>query len=289
MSSVKTAVFPVGGLGTRFLPATKASPKEMLPIVDKPIIQYVVEEAIDAGIEQLIFVTSHTKRAIEDYFDTNYELESRLELAGKLDVLSRVKQIVPKGVDFLYVRQPAPLGLGDAVLRAKHAIGDKPFSVLLADDIIDSPSQSCLSQMVNVFDQTHSSVVAVETVPKEDTDKYGIVSLAGGNLIKGIIEKPSPEQSPSNLAVVGRYIFTPEIFDYLQSIPVGNGGELQLTDAIAAMLSSQDVYAHAFTGTRFDCGSRLGMMKATMNYAFKDESLRATLQSYLAELDLSIS
>ncbi len=283
-SGIKTAVFPVGGLGTRFLPATKASPKEMLPIVDKPIIQYVVEEAIEAGVEQLVFVTSQTKRAIEDYFDTNYELESRLEMAGKLEVLSRVRHIVPEGVNFVYVRQPAPLGLGDAVLRAKHVVGDQPFAVLLADDIIDSPAESCLSQMVDVFNNTGSSVVAVEQVAREDTDKYGIVSLGDNHAMNAIVEKPAPEEAPSNLGVAGRYIFTPEIFDYLESIPVGVAGELQLTDAIASMLMSHKVYAHPFLGTRYDCGSRLGMVKATVNYAFKDEALRPALQAFMSEL-----
>ena len=284
ISGVKTAVFPVGGMGTRFLPATKASPKEMLPIVDKPIIQYVVEEAIEAGVEQLIFVTSQTKRAIEDYFDTNYELESRLEMVGKLEVLSRVRQIVPEGVNFVYVRQPAPLGLGDAVLRAKHVVGGQPFAVLLADDIIDSPSQSCLSQMVDVFNNTGSSVVAVEQVAPEDTDKYGIVSLGDNYAMNAIVEKPAPEKAPTHLGVAGRYIFTPEIFDYLESTSAGAAGELQLTDAISAMLSAHNVYAHPFIGTRYDCGSRLGMVKATMNYACKDEALRPALQAFMSEL-----
>ncbi len=284
ISGVKTAVFPVGGMGTRFLPATKASPKEMLPIVDKPIIQYVVEEAIEAGVEQLVFVTSQTKRAIEDYFDTNYELESRLEMVGKHEVLSRVRQIVPEGVNFVYVRQPAPLGLGDAVLRAKHVVGRQPFAVLLADDIIDTPSQSCLSQMVDVFNNTGSSVVAVEQVAPEDTDKYGIVSLGDNHVMNAIVEKPAPEKAPTNLGVAGRYIFTPEIFDYLESTSAGVAGELQLTDAISAMLSAHNVYAHPFIGTRYDCGSRLGMVKATMNYAFKDEALRPALQAFMSEL-----
>ena len=284
ISGVKTAVFPVGGMGTRFLPATKASPKEMLPIVDKPIIQYVVEEAIEAGVEQLIFVTSQTKRAIEDYFDTNYELESRLEMVGKHEVLSRVRQIVPEGVNFVYVRQPAPLGLGDAVLRAKHVVGRQPFAVLLADDIIDSPSQSCLSQMVDVFNNTGSSVVAVEQVAREDTNKYGIVSLGDNHVMNAIVEKPAPDKAPTNLGVAGRYIFTPEIFDYLESTSAGVAGELQLTDAISAMLSAHNVYAHPFLGTRYDCGSRLGMVKATMNYAFKDEALRPALQAFMSEL-----
>ena len=212
IKKIKTAVFPVGGLGTRFLPATKASPKEMLPIVDKPIIQYVVEEAVEAGIEQLVFVTSQTKRAIEDYFDSNYELESRLEAAGKLEVLSRVRHIVPDGINFVYVRQPAPLGLGDAVLRAKSVVGDQPFAVLLADDIIDNPVRSCLAEMVEVYEQQQASVLAVEQVAQQDTDKYGIVSLLNNAQVQAIVEKPKPEHAPSNLAVVGRYIFTPEIF-----------------------------------------------------------------------------
>lgn len=281
---IKTAVFPVGGLGTRFLPATKASPKEMLPIVDKPIIQYVVEEAVEAGIEQLVFVTSQTKRAIEDYFDSNYELESRLEAAGKLEVLSRVRRIVPDGINFVYVRQPAPLGLGDAVLRAKSVVGDQPFAVLLADDIIDNPVRSCLTEMVEVYEQHQASVLAVEQVAQQDTDKYGIVSLLNNAQVQAIVEKPKPEHAPSNLAVVGRYIFTPEIFSFLEKTNVGVAGELQLTDAIAAMLASKKVYVHPFSGVRYDCGSRLGMMKATVNYALKDPELRPALASFIADV-----
>ena len=288
-SKITTAVFPVGGMGTRFLPATKASPKEMLPIVDKPLIQYVVEEAVNAGITQLVFITSSTKRAIEDYFDVSYELESRLEAVGKLDVLSRVRSVIPDGVNFVYVRQPAPLGLGDAVLRAKHVVGDQPFAVLLADDIIDEGnSKSCLASMLEIHEQTASSVLAVESVPAEDTNKYGIVSLADSGSrskkITSIVEKPQPKDAPSNLAVVGRYVLTPEIFRHLESTAPGVAGELQLTDAISAMLQEQSVFAHPFSGTRYDCGSRLGMVKATLNYALKDDALKHHLEEFIANI-----
>jgi UTP--glucose-1-phosphate uridylyltransferase len=285
---ITTAVFPVGGLGTRFLPATKASPKEMLPIVNKPLIQYVVEEAIEAGITQIVFVTSQTKRAIEDYFDSNYELESRLESAGKLKMLSSIRNIAPPGVSFTYVRQSAPLGLGDAVLRAKHVVGSDHFAVLLADDIIDSgDNNSCLRSMMDVYEQTGSSVLAVEAVSPEDVSKYGIVSLDNSgsypNKISGIVEKPKLEDAPSNMAVTGRYILSAEIFDHLESTKVGSGGEIQLTDAISALMKESDVYAHLFSGDRYDCGSHIGMVKATLNYALKNNEMRAELQKFIAD------
>jgi len=285
---ITTAVFPVAGLGTRFLPVTKAGPKEMLPIVDKPLIQYVVEEAISAGITELVFVTSGSKRAIEDYFDSNYELESRLEQLGKYEILSTVKNILPPHVRLVYVRQPDPRGLGDAVLCAKHVVRDRPFAVLLADDIIDGGERSCLQDMVDVFEKTQSSVLAVEKIPKTDTDKYGIVSLkeeaGSSHWIKAIVEKPKPDLAPSNLAVTGRYILTPRIFTLLEKTEKGVGGEIQLTDAIAMLLEEESVTAFPFKGRRYDCGSRMGFLEATIDYALKRPELNERLKRYLREL-----
>lgn len=286
--AIKVAVFPVAGMGTRFLPVTKAGPKEMLPIVDKPIIQYVVEEAIHAGIDHLVFVTSGSKRAIEDYFDTNFELETRLRESGKQDAFNLVRNILPKNVSFSYVRQPEPLGLGDAVLCAKNVVGNQPFAVLLADDIIDDGKSGCLSQMVDVFQKTHSSVVAVEKIPPEETQKYGIVSLKNQgetfSEIQSIVEKPSPDKAPSNLAVTGRYILTPLIFELLEKTSKGVGGEIQLTDGIAALLKSESVYAFPFAGHRYDCGSPLGFLQATIAFALKRPELAADLRDYLDSL-----
>lgn len=283
---ITTAVFPVAGLGTRFLPVTKAGPKEMLPIIDKPLIQYVVEEAISAGITELVLVTSSSKRAIEDYFDSNYELESRLEQWGKYDILSVVKNILPQHVSVVYVRQTHPRGLGDAVLCAKHVVRDRPFAVLLADDIIDGGERSCLQDMLDVFEQTQSSVLAVEKISKIDTDKYGIVSLAGGegNVIKAIVEKPKPDVAPSNLAVTGRYILTPRIFALLEETEKGVGGEIQLTDAIAKLLKEESITAFPFIGRRYDCGSRMGFLEATIDYALKRPELSERLKRYLSDL-----
>lgn len=279
---IEVAVFPVAGIGSRFLPVTKAGPKEMLPIVDKPLIQYVVEEALSAGIKELILVTSNSKRAIEDYFDTNYELESRLEQQGKYDVLSTVKNILPSDVRIAYVRQMQPNGLGDAVLCAKHVVGHRPFAVLLADDIIDSGKRSCMQDMVSVFEKTQSSVLAVEEVPTKDTHRYGIVSLAKhSNAIDAIVEKPEPKNAPSRLAVTGRYILTPHIFELLEHTKRGVGGEIQLTDAIAALLKTETVTAFPFNGHRYDCGSRIGFLEATIAYALKRPELRDRLQQYL--------
>ncbi|MCB1826816.1 MAG: UTP--glucose-1-phosphate uridylyltransferase GalU [Coxiellaceae bacterium] len=282
---IEVAVFPVAGLGTRFLPVTKAGPKEMLPIVDKPLIQYVVEEALSAGIKELVLVTSSSKRAIEDYFDTNYELESRLESLGKYEVLSTVKNILPADVSLAYVRQMQPRGLGDAVLCAKHVVGDRPFAVLLADDIIDGGERSCMQDMVSLYDKTQSSVLAVEEIPPSETNRYGIVSLARhSNAIEGIVEKPDPSVAPSNLAVTGRYILTPRIFELLEQTSKGVGGEIQLTDAIATLLKEQKVMAFPFNGRRYDCGSRVGFLEATIAYALKRPELRERLQVYLTEL-----
>ncbi len=286
-NKVTTAVFPVAGMGTRFLPVTKSAPKEMLPIVDKPLIQYVVEEAVAAGINQLILVTSYSKHAVEDYFDTNFELETRLAEKGKLEMLEMVRNIVPPNVDIVYVRQHDPLGLGHAVLCAKKIVGDEPFAVLLADDIIDCGERYCLEQMVEIYNRTGASVLAVEEVPQSETDKYGIVSLAQNSdiaqQINAIVEKPDPKDAPSNLAVIGRYILTPRIFELLESTQSGVGGEIQLTDAIAKLLQEQPVSAFAFEGVRYDCGSKLGFLTATIAYALKRPDLGSRFKQFLRE------
>lgn len=282
---IEVAVFPVAGLGTRFLPVTKAGPKEMLPLVDKPLIQYVVEEAVSAGIKELVLVTSGSKRAIEDYFDTNYELESRLEQLGQYQTLTTVKNLLPKEVRLAYVRQANPRGLGDAVLCAKHVVGNRPFAVLLADDIIDSGERTCMQDMVKMFEKTQSSILAVEEIPHKNTHRYGIVSLARhSNAIEDIIEKPDPKNAPSNLAVIGRYILTPRIFSLLCRTEQGVGGEIQLTDAIAALLAEERVTAFPFHGRRYDCGSRVGFLEATIAYALKHPELRDRLREYLCDV-----
>lgn len=290
-NKVTTAVFPVAGMGTRFLPVTKSAPKEMLPIVDKPLIQYVVEEAVAAGIDQLILVTSYAKHAVEDYFDTNFELEVRLEEQGKLETLDMVRNIVPKDVSIVYVRQPAPLGLGHAVLCAKKVVGNQPFAVLLADDIIDCGDSFCLEQMVARYNETGASVLAVEEVPRSETDKYGVVSLADDpdvpQQINAIVEKPQPEDAPSNLAVIGRYVLSPRIFELLETTERGVGGEIQLTDAIAELLHEEPVTAFEFEGTRYDCGSKTGFLEATISYALKREDLNGTFKRFLREKVLS--
>ena len=285
---VTKAIFPVAGFGTRFLPATKANPKEMLPIVDKPLIQYAVEEAVSAGITELIFVTSSSKRAIEDHFDTNFELEHRLLQQGNTRVLERVQNIVPKGVDCIYVRQPQALGLGHAVLCARQVVGDHPFAVLLADDLIDSPGNPCLEQMLNVYNETHTSVIAVEDIPREDSDKYGIISVDTNwhkcGKINAIVEKPKPSEAPSQYGVVGRYILTPEIFTHLSRLTPGRGGEIHLTDAIAKLILSQLVTGLQFQGTRYDCGIKLGYMKAMIAYGLKHPDVGAPFKDYLRQL-----
>ena len=282
---IKKAVFPVAGLGTRFLPATKANPKEMLPIVDKPLIQYAAEEAIAAGVNELIFVTSSSKRAIEDHFDKNYEMETELERKGKTALLDLVRNVVPKGVFCVYVRQAEALGLGHAVLCAKQVIGNEPFAVILADDLIDGGDNPCMAQMASTFEYNRCSVLGVEKVPSEDTEKYGIVEADvitdGLNRVTSIVEKPSPDKAPSNLAVVGRYILTPRIFDLLESTPRGAGGEIQLTDAIAALLQEEQVLAYEFKGERYDCGSKLGYLKATIEYALQHDELNEEFRDYL--------
>lgn len=271
MKPIKKAVFPVAGMGTRFLPATKASPKEMLPIVDKPLIQYAVEEAVAAGCTEMVFVTGRNKRSIEDHFDKAYELETELEQRQKEKLLAHVKDILPPEITCLYIRQAEALGLGHAVLCARAAVGDEPFAVILADDLIDAP-QGALKQMVDIYNQSGNSVLGVETVDPSQTGSYGIVEvekLKSYQRITNIVEKPKPEDAPSNLAVVGRYILTPRIFDLLTNLPRGAGGEIQLTDGIARLLDHEFVLAHAFKGKRYDCGSKLGYLEATVAYGLK--------------------
>lgn len=285
---VRAAVFPVARRGTRFLPATKASPKEMLPIVDKPLIQYAVEEAIAAGATKLIFVTGASKRAIEDHFDTDAELEQALTDSGKHDLLQSIRDIVPSGVSCIYIRQGKPLGLGHAVLCARAAIGDEPFFVHLADDLI-AGTPGCLAQMAGEYEDHGGSVIAVETVPSESTSSYGIVAVdtSNRNRITQIVEKPKPADAPSNSAVVGRYLLPGTIFDKLETIGEGAGGEIQLTDGIAALLDESPVYAYSFAGVRYDCGSKLGYLQATVAYGLNHpetgDQFRAHLREVLSE------
>jgi len=282
---VRSVVFPVAGRGTRFLPATKASPKEMLPIVDKPLIQYAVEEAIEAGATKLVFVTGSSKRAIEDHFDADPELEKALTESGKTELLDSIQGIVPDGVSCIYIRQGEPLGLGHAVLCALPAVGDEPFFVHLADDLIDG-SPGCLQQMAAEHAEHGGSVVAVETVPREHTSSYGIVAVDASdrNRITRIVEKPNPADAPSNSAVVGRYLLVPEIFDELQHIGRGAGGEIQLTDGIANLLEKSPVYAYSFDGVRYDCGSKLGYLQATVAYGMKHPETGAEFTAHLEQL-----
>lgn len=284
--SVRSVVFPVAGRGTRFLPATKASPKEMLPVVDKPLIQYAVEEALAAGATKLIFVTGSSKRAIEDHFDTDAELERSLIKAGKIDLLRSIQGIVPDNVTCIYIRQGEPLGLGHAVLCARPAVGNEPFFVHLADDLIDG-DPGCLAQLATQYAEHGGSVVAVETVPKANTSSYGIVALDSNdkNRVSHIVEKPAPEDAPSDLAVVGRYLLNPAVFDKLESTGRGAGGEIQLTDAIADMLQESPVYAYAFTGNRYDCGSKLGYLKATVAYGLVHHETGEAFREYLRSID----
>lgn len=284
---IHKAIFPVAGLGTRFLPATKANPKEMLPIVDKPLIQYAVEEAVAAGITDLIFVTGRAKRSIADHFDKAYELENELIKHNKIRMLELVQNILPSNVTCIHIRQAEPLGLGHAVLCGRAVVGDEPFAVLLADDLIDDGDRGCLKQMVDVFEDYQSSVIAVENIPKEDTNIYGIVSTDEvtpqiGKL-NGIVEKPDPAKAPSTNAVVGRYILTSEIFNLLENIGIGAGNEIQLTDAIAELLKKEQVYSLAFEGKRYDCGSKLGYLQATVECALKHPELKDEFSTYLSK------
>lgn len=287
---VAKAVFPIAGLGTRFLPATKASPKEMLSVVDKPLIQYAVEEAYEAGIRQMIFVTGRTKRSIEDHFDTAYELESELETAGKHDLLKVVHSIKPDDMQCVYVRQHRALGLGHAVLCARELVGNEPFGLILADDLMVG-KPSIMTQMIEQFREWRASILAVQDVPREDTRKYGIVSGTQVNDrlmdVSGIIEKPKAEEAPSTLAVAGRYILTPGIFAEISNVKPGAGGEIQLTDAIAAMLRREKVFAYRYEGTRYDCGSKLGFLQATVDLAQKHPEVGAGFSEWLAAKSLS--
>ena len=284
---VTKAIFPVAGMGTRFLPATKASPKEMLPIVDKPLIQHAVEEAVAAGITHMVFVTGRNKRAIEDHFDMAYELETELTGRGSHKLLERVQDIVPSGVTCSYVRQSVALGLGHAVLCARAVLRDEPFAVILADDLIDAPLP-VLQQMVQVYEQRHRSVIAVQNVPREDTGSYGIIQGEpdGARLLRmtGIVEKPKPDAAPSTLAVVGRYILSPAIMDHLERLQPGAGGEIQLTDAIASLLQQESVLGYTFEGTRYDCGSKLGYLQANVMYGMKHAEVGAEFARFLARV-----
>jgi UTP--glucose-1-phosphate uridylyltransferase len=287
-TKVTKAVFPVAGLGTRFLPATKASPKEMLPVVDKPLIQYAVEEAVAAGITDLIFITGRGKRAIEDHFDKAYELEAELQAHGKNKLLKEVRGLLPEGVMCSFTRQSEALGLGHAVLCARHLVGDEPFAVILADDLIDA-NVPVMKQMAQVHEAQGGSVIAVQNVPREDTASYGIVSASeqvGEGLTKmsAIVEKPKPDEAPSTLGVVGRYILSPRIFHFLENLRPGAGREIQLTDAIGRLLREEAVLAYEFQGTRYDCGSKLGYLQATVNYALKHPELAAGFRAFLGGL-----
>ena len=286
-NSIRTVIFPVAGRGTRFLPATKASPKEMLPIVDKPLIQYAVEEAIAAGAEKLVFVTGSSKRAIEDHFDRDHELELELEAKGKQDLLDTIHRIVPDHVTCMYVRQSAPLGLGHAVLCGKELANGGPFFVHLADDLIYAKT-ACLEQMRQVYEKTGASVIAVETVPADQTDKYGIVSVedidASYSRISAIVEKPKPDDAPSTLAVVGRYLLSPTIFEKLATTSRGAGGEIQLTDAISDLLADEEIVAYRFEGKRYDCGSKLGYLEATVEFGLRHHQFGDEFARYLKNL-----
>lgn len=290
MKPIKKAVFPVAGMGTRFLPATKANPKEMLPVVDKPLIQYAAEEAVAAGIDTLIFVTGRNKRSIEDHFDTAYELERELEERNKEKMLRIVREILPPEVKCVFIRQSEALGLGHAVLCAKPVVGDEPFAVILADDLISSDDQPVLSQMVDVYNYQHCSVLGVQEVPMEEVHQYGVVDarVASDRVyeVNGMVEKPAQADAPSNLAVVGRYILTPKLFDLLETQERGAGNEIQLTDAIARLLGTQRVLAYNFIGKRFDCGSKLGYLQAQVEYALAHDEVGDDFRDYLLSLDL---
>ncbi|MCW9013953.1 MAG: UTP--glucose-1-phosphate uridylyltransferase GalU [Gammaproteobacteria bacterium] len=288
MKSIRKAVFPVAGMGTRFLPATKASPKEMLPIVDKPLIQYAADEAIAAGIDTLIFIIGRNKRAIADHFDKAYELEVELEAKQKTKLLKLARDVVPDHVSCIFIRQAEALGLGHAVLCAAPAVGDEPFAVILADDLVKSDGPNVMEQMIAVYNEYHASVIGTETIDKSESSKYGMV--AGPEVAPGIaqvdkiVEKPAPEDAPSDQGVVGRYILTPGIFEKLRTTGRGAGGEIQLTDAIAALREDEKVYAYSFKGRRYDCGSKLGYLEATVEYALCHDELKDDFCNYLKHL-----
>jgi len=285
MKKIRKAIFPVAGMGTRFLPATKANPKEMLPIVDKPLIQYAAEEAVNAGIKELIFIIGRSKRSIPDHFDKAYELEAELEASGKTVMLDMVRNILPSDVSCIYIRQPEALGLGHAVLCGKPVVGDEPFAVILADDLIDNQPSGCLKQMVDIYERENSGVIGVQKIPEENVSSYGIIS--GDEVsdklwrISEIVEKPKIGEAPSNIAVVGRYILDASIFKILEQTDVGAGGELQLTDAIANQIRSRSVYAYEFDGRRYDCGSKLGYLQATVEYGMKHAEIGDEFTDYI--------
>lgn len=286
---IKKAVFPVAGLGTRFLPLTKANPKEMLPVVDKPLVQYAAEEAVAAGIEVLIFVTGRNKRSIPDHFDKAYELESELEAKNKTEMLKVTREVLPPGVTCVYIRQSEALGLGHAVACARPVIDDEPFAIILADDLIDDGDRGCIRQMVEVYEETQCGVIGVEQVPKEEISGYGVVDVIerGDRLwdIRGLVEKPTPEDAPSNIAIVGRYILESSIFDQLSQTSRGAGGEIQLTDAISRQIQSgASTVAYEFEGTRYDCGSKLGYLQANVELALKHPELKDEFREYLNSL-----
>ena len=289
MSGIKTAVFPVAGLGTRFLPATKANPKEMLPIVDKPLIQYAAEEAVEAGAEVLVFITGRNKRSIADHFDRAGELESKLEELGKKDLLKAAQNIVPDHVQCIYIRQPDALGLGHAVLCAEKVVNNEPFFVVLADDLIINNGANCLEQMRDAYGEQQASIVGVQQIERQDASKYGVIEPIAAKAtspieIKGIVEKPEPDKAPSNLGVVGRYVLTAGIFEQLKNIGKGAGGEIQLTDAIAGLLQKEKVYALQFAGKRYDCGDKLGYLQATVELAMLHPELGKQFSEYLKTL-----
>jgi len=288
VKKITKAVFPVAGMGSRFLPATKASPKEMMPIVDKPLIQYAVEEAVEAGITDMVFVTGRNKRSIPDHFDKAYELEAELAMRGKTELLRLVQEVIPKNINCIYIRQNMALGLGHAVLCAKPVIQEEPFAVILADDLVDAKPSS-VKQMVDIFEQHRCSILGVQDVPRTHTKSYGIVSST--NLepdlerVSGLVEKPKPEDAPSTLAVIGRYILTPRIFNHLEQIEPGAGGEIQLTDAIASLMHEEQLLAYRFKGTRYDCGDKLGYLKAIVSYGRKHPDFGEAFSDYLKSLD----
>ena len=288
MTKITKAVFPVAGLGSRFLPATKAQPKEMLPIVDKPLIQYAVEEAVEAGITEMIFITGRNKRAIEDHFDKAYELEAELEAAGKTQLLQMVREVIPRHVNCMYIRQPQALGLGHAVLCARPIVGDDPFAVLLADDFMQGERNGAgvMAQMTAQFEREQASLLAVQDVPRENTKQYGIVSTEafGDRLekVKGIVEKPAPDKAPSTLAVVGRYVLTNRIFSCLEKLGKGAGGEIQLTDGIEALMQYETVLSYRYKGRRFDCGSKLGYLQASVEIGLQHAETGAAFADWLA-------
>jgi len=284
---IRKAVFPVAGLGTRFLPATKTVPKEMLPVVDRPLIQYAVDEAIEAGCDTMVFVTNRYKHAVADYFDKAYELEQKLEKAGKSELLALIRDVLPRHVRAVFVTQTEALGLGHAVLCAKPVIGNEPFAVLLADDLIWNKGPGALSQMADCAERENASVIAVQDVPRDQTGSYGIVATESFHdrqgIISAIVEKPKPEVAPSNLAVVGRYVLSGRIFALLEKTKPGAGGEIQLTDAIAALLKEEKALAYRFEGRRFDCGSRIGLIEATIQYALDHDDLAEAAREYMTK------